>query len=139
MHFIWKKDEIIYLDVDKQAMKLDLHSNIIIIDCDTGVDQTNTQWNEGLHQFLQLKHQCKTSLLSLKAVFISNISFFKMYKHIYGLSGTLGSESEKEFLKSTYNVDFLTVPVALPSKFKEEQPILCKTLTNGEKQLLKSN
>ncbi|CAF1284291.1 unnamed protein product, partial [Didymodactylos carnosus] len=92
------------------------------------IDQVNSRWNEGLHQFLQLKHQCKTSLLSLKAVFISNISFFNMYKNIYGLSGTLGSENEREFLKSIYNVDFLTVPVALSSKFQEAQPIHCKDL-----------
>ncbi|CAF3468798.1 unnamed protein product, partial [Rotaria sp. Silwood2] len=62
------------IDVNKSVTKLDKHPNIIIIDCNTGVDQTNTQWNECLHQFLQLKHQCKTSLLNLKAVFISNIT-----------------------------------------------------------------
>ncbi|CAF4646595.1 unnamed protein product, partial [Didymodactylos carnosus] len=55
------------IDVDKTLTKLDKHPNIIIIDCDTGVDQINSQWNECLHQFLQLKHQCKTSLINLKA------------------------------------------------------------------------
>ena len=114
------------LDVDRTTTKLNKHPNIVIIDCDTGVDQAHCQWNEGLHQFLQLKHQCKLSLFNLKAVFISNITFFNMYESIAGLSGTLGSESERDFLKTTYNVDFLTVPVALPSRFEEYPPILCR-------------
>ncbi|CAF1109033.1 unnamed protein product [Adineta steineri] len=116
------------VDVDRGGNKYDSYPNIIIMDCDTGVDQANTQWNQALHQFLQLKHQCKTSLLSLKAVFTSNISFLNMYQHIYGLSGTLGSEIEKRFLKDAYQVSFVTIPVALPSKFKEEKPLICKDL-----------
>ena len=127
------------IDVDKSATKLDKYPNIIIVDCDTGVDQLNSQWNEGLHQFLQLKHQCKTSLPSLKAVFISNISFFNMYQHIYGLSGTLGSESERKFFRSTYEVDLLTMPVALPSKFREDRPILCKDLLQWRKIIVEQS
>ena len=37
---------------------------------------------------------------TLKAVFISNVSFFKRYgTNIYGLTGTIGSESEISLLR----------------------------------------
>ncbi|CAF3355312.1 unnamed protein product [Rotaria socialis] len=127
------------IDTNRGLTQLDKHPNIIIIDCETGVDQINSQWNECLHQFLQLKHQCKTSLLSLKAVFISNISFFNMYEHIYGVSGTLGSEYERDFLRNIYHVDFLTVPVAYSSKFQENQSILCKDIFEWKNEIIKQS
>ncbi len=53
----------------------------------------------GLHIFLQLKHRKAVNIESLKAVFISNFKFFKLYENnIYGLTGTLGSDSEKSLL-----------------------------------------
>ncbi|CAF4727330.1 unnamed protein product, partial [Rotaria sp. Silwood2] len=61
-----------------------------------------------------------------------------MYSHINGLSGTLGSESERDFLKITYNVDFITVPVALTSRFKEYQPIVCKTIEEWRKKIVET-
>lgn len=125
--FLMNPGEDYVVDVDHTGTSRELDPNIIILDRDTGADQGNSEWEEGLHQFLQLKHGCKVSLQSLKAVFISNVSFLRRYRTLYGLTGTLGSQSERDLLKKIYGVEFVSVPTAEPKKFVEEMPILCPT------------
>ncbi|CAF4586954.1 unnamed protein product, partial [Rotaria magnacalcarata] len=72
------------------------------MDKDTGVEQLNTRWSNGLHQFLQLKHCGKLSDESLKAVFISNMNFFKLYDNLNGMTGTIGGQEERELLSLEY-------------------------------------
>lgn len=68
----------------------------------TGVVQVSTTWNNGLHQFLQIKHGLKITAENITTSFISNIGYFNRYisknqngeilsNKIYGLTGTLGS------------------------------------------------
>lgn len=123
--FFMKAGEDYVVDVDKTGSSTDRNPNITILDRDTGTDQANSQWDEALHQFLQLKHGCKLSLQSLKAVFISNVSFFKLYSNLYGLTGTLGSQRERDLLQEIHEVDFVTIPTAKSKQFHEEKPILC--------------
>ncbi|XP_066925702.1 uncharacterized protein [Clytia hemisphaerica] len=118
--FMAQNDHYI-IDVDRSEGKNTFHdNNIIIIDKDTGMEQYNSQWSQGLHQFLQLKHCCRISFESLKAVFMSNVSFFRKYNDkIFGLTGTLGSEVDRDLLKEIYSVEYATIPSFKPSKFKE--------------------
>lgn len=113
------------MDVDRTGTSQDLSANVTIVDRDTGTDQTNSQWDEALHQFLQLKHGCKLSMQSLKAVFISNVSYLKLYSKLYGLTGTLGSRRERALLMEIHDVDFVTIPTAKSKQFLEEPPIIC--------------
>ncbi|PAV69759.1 hypothetical protein WR25_22867 isoform H [Diploscapter pachys] len=114
------------VDIDRTGMKNDLHANITILDRDTGTDQASSQWEEGLHQFLQLKHGCKMSLMSLKAIFISNVSYFMLYRNLFGLTGTLGSVTEMELLKEIHEVEYVTIPTARGKRFYEETPAVCQ-------------
>ncbi|MDR0288934.1 MAG: hypothetical protein LBH78_02700 [Rickettsiales bacterium] len=123
--FFIKTGEDYVVDVDKTGTSPDRNPNITILDRDTGTDQANSQWDEALHQFLQLKHGCKLSLQSLKAVFTSNVSFFKLYSNLYGLTGTLGSQRERDLLQEIHGVDFVTIPTAKSKQFHEDKPILC--------------
>ena len=114
------------IDIDRSDNAQGLAPNIVIMDNDTGVEQYHSQWSSGLHQFLQLKHECRLSLESLKAVFISNVTFFKRYgTKLYGLSGTLGSRKEREFLQYMYSVDYAIIPTFKQSQFIERIPKLC--------------
>jgi len=53
---------------------------LVIMDKETGVEQVSMHWSHGLHQFLQLKHSLKLNPVSLKAVFMSNMSYFNEFK-----------------------------------------------------------
>ena len=73
----------------------------------TGVINLRMQWNNGLHQFLQLKHGVKLENETLNTTFLSHYIFIRKYilqeeNNIYGLSGTLGSESTKNLLKKLF-------------------------------------
>ena len=106
--------------VDYDRSSADLTPRVVIIDPDTGTDQIDAQWDGALHQFLQLKEGCKLTLQSLKAVFISNVTYIRKYRSLVGLSGTLGSEGERHFLEKMYNSSYLIVPTAFPRRSVKE-------------------
>ncbi|KAE9548054.1 hypothetical protein FO519_008734 [Halicephalobus sp. NKZ332] len=103
-----------------QGASLNYEPRIIIVDSGTGVDLPTTQWSNGLHQFLQLKHGCRLTAVSLKAVFVSNVSFLKKFDHIYGFSGTLGAVAERKQLEKLYDVNAIIIPSSMPKLLVEE-------------------
>ena len=116
------------IDTDRSETGQGGNVNVVIMDTSTGTEQYNSQWSNGLHQFLQLKHGCRLNYESLKAVFMSNITFFRQYAgRIYGLTGTLGSMHERHLLKSLYDIGFINVPTFQPKAFTEFQPLVCTT------------
>ncbi|MCC8399062.1 MAG: hypothetical protein LN563_00505, partial [Rickettsia endosymbiont of Platyusa sonomae] len=88
------------------------------VDSSTGVTQENMVWQNGLHQFLQIKHNCRISSEGLTTFFISNICYFLKYGKILGMTGTLGSDSSQKFVKTIYGVDITFVPT-----YKDKQVI----------------
>ncbi len=78
----------------------------------TGVVQNNMRWGEGLQQFLEMKHQTKLSNMSLITNFMSNVGLFKKYTNqIYGITGTLGDQTELDMVKKLYNgIDTCKIP-----------------------------
>jgi preprotein translocase subunit SecA len=87
----------------------------------TGVTLKNTIWSNGLHQFVQLKHNLYLTFESLTSSFISNIGYIKNYqdKNIFGLTGTLGSSAEQELLSHIYNINYAKLPTYKQKKFEE--------------------
>lgn len=61
----------------------------------TGVEQTSSEWSDAMHQFLQIKHGCRVSKQSLRAIYTSNISFMQRYSRMLGVTGTVGSKFEE--------------------------------------------
>lgn len=91
----------------------------------TGVVHANSNWADGLHQFLQIKHGLKISVETLVACYISNMAYFKRYgKQIYGLTGTLGATAEQELLAETYGLDFIKIPSYTVSSFQEREGVI---------------
>jgi preprotein translocase subunit SecA len=94
----------------------------------TGVTLKNTIWSNGLHQFIQLKHNLYLTFESLTSSFISNIGYIKNYedKNIFGLTGTLGSRAEQELLSNIYNIDYAKLPTYKPKQFKEVPGVIAE-------------
>uniref|UniRef100_A0A2M4DSD8 Protein translocase subunit seca n=1 Tax=Anopheles darlingi TaxID=43151 RepID=A0A2M4DSD8_ANODA len=134
--FFMKSGEDYVVDLDNTDTSQDRNPNIIIIDRDTGTDLANSQWDEALYQFLQLKHGCKISLQNLKAVFISNVSYFKKYKTLNGLTGTLGTKRDRDLLQEIHDVDYVIIPTAQSKQFHEEKSIVSPTKEDWKKQIL---
>ena len=84
----------------------------------------------GLHQFLQLKHHLRLSAESLKAVFMSNISFFspKYYFNVMGVTGTLGSKEEYNLFRTLYsNIEVVKLPRNQRSRLRIRRPLCLPT------------
>ncbi|XP_055631323.1 uncharacterized protein LOC129771576 [Toxorhynchites rutilus septentrionalis] len=78
---------------------------------ETGVLQSNMIWSDGLTQFLQLKEGLRMDPEGISTNFISNVSFFQRYgSNIYGLTGTLGEQSTRDFLDTMYGADMIVIP-----------------------------
>jgi hypothetical protein len=107
-----------FKDIDKTSNEKS-QKKIIVVDKDTGVEQYLTKWSNGLAQFLELKYKRSISVESLKAVFISNKTFFQRYsdENLFGLTGTLGSDNSMGFLADLYNVKFADVPTSRDKTF----------------------
>ena len=123
-----------YLVTTKDSYKIDdvgdgRGQQVVIMDKETGVEQVQMQWSNGLHQFLQLKHTLKLSPISLKAVFMSNIGFFEQRKEValYGMTGTLGSTAECQLLHEVFQVDFFKMPRFKRRFCLEEDHLLAPT------------
>lgn len=115
--FICEKDKHYILTEDGKIAPVD--------DKNTGVIQQNMHWNNGLQQFLQIKHGAKIIPENLTTNFISNVSFFQRYgSNIYGLTGTLGSSNSINLLNKTYFADSVIIPPFRQKQHQELRPII---------------
>ncbi|WP_371253674.1 DEAD/DEAH box helicase [Orientia tsutsugamushi] len=99
------------------------NDNLDIIPVDyvsTGIIRSNCHWNNFFHQFLQIKHGLKLTSENLVTSFISNLGYFKHYgQKIYGMTGTIGSDSAQELVRSVYGVNIVFMPTYKPKQFEE--------------------
>ncbi|PIK43655.1 hypothetical protein BSL78_19490 [Apostichopus japonicus] len=82
----------------------------------TGLIEGNKKWGDGIQQFLEMKHSLALSPMTLITNFVSNVALFKKYNQIYGLSGTLGSTIDREFLEKIYGTPSFQIPTHKPNK-----------------------
>jgi len=88
----------------------------------TGVLQHNTVWDDGLAPFLQIKEGLKVTPEGIATNFISKPGYFKRYTgRLYGLTGTLGNTTTRNFLQEMYGVDMVTIP-----------PYKCREILNND-------
>ncbi|KAL4499876.1 hypothetical protein ABPG72_015225 [Tetrahymena utriculariae] len=81
------------------------------VDFNTGIVQDQTSFCDGLQQIKQIQNNLEVSSETLTTNYISNYSYIQTYENnIIGLTGTLGSDNSRDFLRELYNVDLVNVP-----------------------------
>ena len=100
-----KEGEYIIIPVDNQ---------------NTGVSMKNTILSNGLHQFLQIKHNLCLTYESLTSSYVSNLGYVTKYGgKLFGVTGTLGSDAERELLGAVFNLEFSIIPPYKEKIFQE--------------------
>lgn len=101
----------------------------------TGVLENFMTWTDGLHQFLELKHNLKLSNMTPIANYMSNFSLLQMYGgKIFGLTGTLGQQAEMETVQKLYGVKTCQMPAFKRKKLFEVEGMI----VDEEKDWLKT-
>jgi preprotein translocase subunit SecA len=89
-----------------------LNGEIIIVDQFTGRLMYGRQWSDGLHQSVEAKEGVKVKEETQTLATITLQNFFKLYKHISGMTGTAMTEAD-EFMK-IYNLEVVAIPTNRP-------------------------
>ena len=81
--------------------------------------------------------------MSTISSYLSNVGFFKLYinkdegiNNIFGLTGTLGSQTAQDLLHDIYNLDFVFVPPASERMLFQLTPRLVKNDIDWMKSIL---
>jgi preprotein translocase subunit SecA len=103
----------------------DVKESVVIVDKNnTGRLSENSRWQRGLHQFLELKHGLDMKEETLMPSSLSHPIYFGMYDRIYGLTGTVGGNIEREEVAHSYRVDVIDVPPHRLSLRKDLDPVI---------------
>ncbi len=97
-HYLFKKN-IDYLVKDNK---------ILIIDEFTGRIVSDRRWSNGLHQAIEAKENVLIKEESQVLASITFQNYFRLYKKLSGMSGTVLSESSE--FNSIYNLDTISIP-----------------------------
>jgi galactitol-specific phosphotransferase system IIB component len=89
-------------------------NKVTIIDLGTGQLQPSSRWQDGVHEFLEIKHNIVPENSTITGASLCHPSFFDQYQIIFGLTGTLGNNQERDEITCTYNVDTMNIPTRLP-------------------------
>ena len=87
-----------------------MFDSIVPVDfASTGILEKNKKYT-GVQPFLEMKHQLSVSDVTVTTNFMSNFSFYTRFDEIHGLTGTLGNNSDKEFLREKLGLQSSSIP-----------------------------
>ena len=124
-------------NIDYRIMKLKKYLKIVPIDyANTGVSQTNMVWHDALHQALQIINDIEIFPENINTNFLYMITFFKKYNQLYGLTGTIGTETNQNTLKELYKVKIFFIPPNLKSQLKKRSELVFTDVAKWEKKII---
>ncbi|MBS0262899.1 MAG: translocase [Planctomycetes bacterium] len=98
---------------------------LAIVDESTGRIMDGRKWQEGLHQAIEAKERLEFSQSTRTAAKITVQSFFRLYRHLAGMTGTAAT-AQREFA-GDYGLPVARIPTHRPSQRVEYPPRLFAT------------
>ena len=87
-------------------------NEVLIIDGFTGRIQEGRRWSDGLHQAIEVKESVEIQGESVTLSSITYQNYFRMYKHLAGMTGTADTEAREFF--EIYKLETLVIPTNKP-------------------------
>jgi len=101
-------------------------NQIIIVDEFTGRLMFGRRWSDGMHQAVEAKEGVTIQQESKTLATISFQNYFRMYKHLSGMTGTAATEAEE--FKKIYKLEVVIVPTHRPMVRRDQGDAIYKTL-----------
>lgn len=99
---------------------------VIIVDEFTGRLMPGRRWSDGMHQAVEAKEGVTIQQESKTLATISFQNYFRMYKHLSGMTGTAATEAQE--FKEIYGLDVVVTPTNKPIIRKDHSDAVYKTL-----------
>lgn len=109
---------------DKEYVVKD--GEVVIVDEFTGRLQPGRRWSEGLHQSVEAKEGVRIQEESRTLASITFQNYFRLYKHLSGMTGT-GYSSREEFY-TVYGLDVVPIPTHKPSRRIDNEDLIFQTV-----------
>jgi len=100
---------------------------IQIISSDSGRTQYGSRWCGSIHEFVEVKEGLIPEEESCIIGSISHPTYFQNYQTIFGLTGTVGEEIEKNEIQKIYDVELYHLPRNFKEKLIIENPEVLET------------
>ena len=110
--------------IDKDYVVKD--NQVTIVDEFTGRLMVGRRWSDGLHQAVEAKEGVTIQQESKTLATISFQNYFRMYKHLSGMTGTAATEAEE--FRRIYKLETVAVPTNQPMIRKDHADSIYKTL-----------
>ena len=128
----FKKDEKYIVRYNEEKGKKEVQ----IIQLSTGRVNIGSRWSNGLHEFVEVKEGLEPETENNTIASISHPSFFKHYNIIFGLTGTIGSDIERNEILNIYELDSFDVPPNFSSQRKILPTILFDDKESKEENII---
>ncbi|KAK8865011.1 hypothetical protein M9Y10_010540 [Tritrichomonas musculus] len=135
----FKKGEKYIIEKNKKGV-----NQIIPFDSEhKGITEREKEFSGFIHQFIGIKENRENKNLnveirplSLNYMFISHPIFAKLYKGVWGFTGTVGTEKDKKILQQYYDLDTFEIPLHTISMRKDLPTIITSNIDERNDRIL---
>jgi SecA DEAD-like domain/SecA preprotein cross-linking domain len=121
-------DEEYVLKPIQKSSQNGFEKGIILVDKEnTGRLMHGMRASRGVHEFLEAKHQLNIHEEGAMIASLSHPIFFERFQNIYGITGTLGSQIERQEIETVYQVDTFDVPPHRENLQQQFPSLICAT------------
>ena len=101
------------------------------------VAASNMRWQHGIHSFIEVKHGLNVKPENGTSGQITHTDYFNLYQRLHGMTGTLGTKSDRVELNKLYNISMFDSPPYRQSLKVAENFILGEDDEDQEELILK--